>query len=65
MAGLAALPHYLPPASEQAVFGHPTEASVEEEMATHASIPFWRIPWTEELSGLQFMRVAKSQMLSD
>ena len=22
--------------------------SLEEEMATHASLPAWRIPWTEE-----------------
>ena len=24
-----------------------------ERMATHSSIPSWRIPWTEELGGLQ------------
>ena len=24
-------------------------------MATHSSIPSWRIPWTEELGGLQSM----------
>ena len=24
-------------------------------MATHSSIPAWRIPWTEELGGLQSM----------
>ena len=24
-------------------------------MATHASIPAWEIPWTEEAGGLQFM----------
>ena len=30
--------------------------SLEEEMATHFSVFAWRIPWTEELSGLQFMR---------
>ena len=27
----------------------------EEEMATHFSIPAWRIPWTEEPGGLQSM----------
>ena len=43
----------------------PTGASVEEEIATHSSIPFWRIPWTEEPSGLQSMGVAKSWTLSD
>ena len=29
------------------------EDSLEEEMATHSSIPAWRIPWTEEPGGLQ------------
>ena len=28
---------------------------VEEGMATHSSILAWRIPWTEEPSGLQFI----------
>ena len=28
---------------------------LEKEMATHASIPAWRIPWTEEPVGLQSM----------
>ena len=27
---------------------------LEKEMATHSSILAWRIPWTEELGGLQF-----------
>ena len=27
--------------------------SLEEEMATHSSILFWRIPWTEDPGGLQ------------
>ena len=26
--------------------------ALEKEMATHSSILAWRIPWTEELSGL-------------
>ena len=26
---------------------------LEEEMATHSSIPAWRIPWREEPGGLQ------------
>ena len=29
------------------------EDAVEEEMATHFSILVWRVPWTEELGGLQ------------
>ena len=32
------------------------EDSLEEGMATHFSILAWRIPWTEEPSGLQSMR---------
>ena len=31
------------------------EDPLEEEMATHSSILVWRIPWTEELGGLQSM----------
>ena len=29
-------------------------------MATHSRILAWRIPWTEEPGGLQFMGVAES-----
>ena len=28
---------------------------LKEEMATHSSILAWKIPWTEETAGLQFM----------
>ena len=31
------------------------EDPLEKEMATHSSILAWRIPWTEERGGLQFM----------
>ena len=31
------------------------EAPLEKEMVTHTSILAWRIPWTEEPGGLQFM----------
>ena len=31
------------------------EDPLQEEMATHSSILAWRIPWTEEPGGLQFM----------
>ena len=34
---------------------------LEKEMATESSILAWRIPWTEELDGLQFMGLQKSQ----
>ena len=30
------------------------EDPLEKGMATHSSIPAWRIPWTEEPGGLQF-----------
>ena len=29
--------------------------SLEKDMATHASILAWKIPWTEEPDGLQLM----------
>ena len=32
------------------------EDPLEEGMATHSSILVWRIPWTEETGGLEFMR---------
>jgi len=31
------------------------EDPLEEGMATHSSILAWRIPWTEELVGIQSM----------
>ena len=31
------------------------EESLEKGMATHSSIPAWKIPWTEEPGGLQPM----------
>ena len=34
--------------------------SLGKEMATHSSILAWRIPWTEELGGLQSMESQKS-----
>ena len=37
----------------------------EEEMATHSSILAWRIPWTEEPSGLQFIGLQSQTRLSD
>ena len=29
--------------------------TLEEGMATHSSVPSWRMPWTEEAGGLQSM----------
>ena len=31
------------------------EDPLEKEMETHSSVLAWRIPWTEELGGLQSM----------
>ena len=31
------------------------EDPLEKGMATHSSIPAWRVPWTEESGGLPFM----------
>ena len=33
------------------------EDTLEEKMATHSSIPAWRIPWTEEPGSLQSMEL--------
>ena len=32
-----------------------SEDPLEKEMATHSSTLAWKIPWTEEPGGLQFM----------
>ena len=37
------------------------EDTLEEEMATYSSILAWRLPWTEEPGGLQFMGSQKSR----
>ena len=31
------------------------EDPLEKEMATHSSVPAWKIPWAEEPGRLQFM----------
>ena len=38
------------------------EDPLEEEMPTHSSILAWKIPWTEELGGLQSMGCEESGM---
>ena len=38
------------------------EDTLEKEMATHFHILAWKIPWTEELGGLQAMGLQKSWM---
>ena len=37
------------------------ENPLEEDMATHSSVLAWKIPWTEELGGLQSHWVPKSR----
>ena len=34
-----------------------SEDSLEDGMATHSSVLAWRIPWTEEPSGLRSMEL--------
>ena len=42
------------------------EDALEKGMATHSSTLGWKIPWTEEPGGLQYIGVTKSQtQLSD
>ena len=38
------------------------EDPLEEGMVTHSSILAWRIPWTEESGGLQFIRLQRSNL---
>ena len=45
----------LPAMQETQVRSLGWDDSLEKGMATHSSIPAWRIPWTEELGGLQSM----------
>ena len=45
----------LPAKQETLVLSLGWEDPLEKEMATHASILAWEIPWTEELGGLQSM----------
>ena len=45
----------LPALQETPVRSLGQEDPLEKEMATHSSIVAWRIPWTEEPGGPQFM----------
>ena len=45
----------LPVVQETQVQSLGWEDPLEKEMATHSSILAWKIPWTEEPGGLQFM----------
>ena len=52
----------LPAMQETRVQSLGQEDPLEKEMATHSSILAWRIPWTEELCGLQSMGSQESDM---
>ena len=52
----------LPPVQEIWVLSLDQEDPLEKGMATHFSILTWRIPWTEELGGLQSMGHKESDM---
>ena len=49
----------LPAMQEMGVRSQGSKDSPEKGMATHSSILAWRIPWTEEPGGLQFMGLQK------
>ena len=51
----------LPTMWETQVHSLGQEDLLEKKMATHSSILVWKIPWTEELGGLQSMGSQKSQ----
>ena len=51
----------LPAVQETWVRSLGQEDPLEKEMATHSSILAWRIPWMEELGGLQSNGVTKSR----
>ena len=55
----------LPAMQETWVKSLAQEVSLEKEMATHSSIPAWRIPWTGEPGGLQSMGSLKESLGHD
>ena len=55
----------LPAMQETWVKSLDQEVSLEKEMATHSSIPAWRIPWTGEPGGLQSMGGLKESLGHD
>ena len=51
----------LPAKQETWVWSLDQKDPLEKDMATHSSIPFWRILWTEEPGGIQSIGSHKSQ----
>ena len=52
----------LPAMQETRVRSLGQEDPLEKEMAIHSSILVWKIPWTEEAGGVQFMWLQKSDI---
>ena len=52
---MAQMVNNLPAVQETLVWSLDWEDPLEKGMATHSSIPAWKIPWIEEPSGLQSM----------
>ena len=57
---LAQLVKNLPAMQENQVRLLGWEDPLEKEMAIHSRILAWKIPWTEELGGLQSMKLQES-----
>ena len=55
----------LPAMQETQVVSLGSEDPLEKGMATHSSILVWRIPWTEEPSGLQSVGSQSQTQLRD
>ena len=55
----------LPAMKETQVPSLGEEEPLEKRMATHSSIPAWKIPWTEEPGGLQSIGSQSHTHLSD
>ena len=49
----------LPAMQETRVWSLGSENPLEKGMASHSTVLVWRIPWTEETGGLQFMGLDK------
>ena len=56
---MAQLVKNLPAMQETLVRFLGQEDPLEKGVATHSSILAWRIPWTEEPGGLQFMELQR------
>ena len=52
----------LPAGQETQVQSLGQEDPLEKGMASHSSILAWRIPWTEETDGLQFIWLQEPDM---